>query len=160
MRKLERAGKINLGRKIERNVPTSRMYPARLHRIEITAGSRFIVEVRLSRTRKQMLDQTRRFGRGLSPDTQGCVRYVWSNATRGKRPIVIEGRIVARMFLNDDDLKNAPADILAHEATHAGMAWARYKRANLKVMEGEEVLAYSVGHVTQRLANTFWGRVS
>lgn len=59
--------------------------------------------------------------------------------------------IVARMFLNLADLRRQGVEIISHECTHAGMAWARLRRANLKDMPGEEVLCYAVGRLTKQV---------
>lgn len=160
MKHVARPGKRKRGR-VERAVHLKRIAPARVYRISPDeAKPRFIVEVHVSRTRRQMRDTTRRFG-CLHRDvaTQGLVRSLWSSVTRKRRHVYVNGHIVARMFLNLTDLQQAPADILAHECTHAGMTWAHLQRADLSRMPGEEVLAYAVGTLTQKLANALFGKL-
>lgn len=69
------------------------------------------------------------------------------------KPCVRPGKVIARMFLNRRDLAKAPCEILAHECGHAAMAWARFQKANLKIMDGEEVMCYALGRMFQKLAN-------
>jgi hypothetical protein len=79
----------------------------------------------------------------------GLVRHYFSKVTG--RYLVRPGLIIAHMYLNARDLRNNPAEIISHECTHAGMAWARLRRANLRQMVGEEVLAYAVGRMTRQI---------
>jgi hypothetical protein len=59
--------------------------------------------------------------------------------------------MIARMYLNAADLRQQPGEIISHECTHAGMAWARLRQANLRVMPGEEVLCHAVGRMTAQV---------
>lgn len=65
----------------------------------------------------------------------------------------MKGRYTCYMFLNAADLGVAPAEIVAHECGHAAMAWARQQKSNLKQGEGEEVMCYALGRMTQTLCN-------
>ena len=79
----------------------------------------------------------------------GLVRS-WHNKI-DKRPVIRPGMLVARVYLNVADLREKPSEIVAHEATHAGMAWARMRRANLHRMVGEEVLCHATGRMVAQL---------
>lgn len=81
--------------------------------------------------------------------TAGMVRHYFSKATG--RYVVRPGQIIARMFLNAVDLRRNGAEIVSHECTHAGMAWSRLRRVNLRRMVGEEVLCYAVGRMTRQV---------
>lgn len=85
------------------------------------------------------------------PRTAGMVRHYHSLATG--RYVVRPGLIIARMFLNAVDLRRNGMEIISHECTHAGMAWARLRRANLRRMVGEEVLCYAVGRMARQVNN-------
>ncbi|MES3022752.1 MAG: hypothetical protein V4857_14325 [Pseudomonadota bacterium] len=99
------------------------------------------------RTQAQWVDRSRTCAR-----TQGQV-FSWQKGPR-RRAHLVRGRIVARMYLNVDDLKAEPAELMAHECAHAGMAWARWRRVDLTNMEhGEEVLCYAVGRMMTQLNN-------
>lgn len=85
------------------------------------------------------------------PRTAGMVRHYTSKVTG--RYVVRPGQIIARMFLNVADLRRNGMEIISHECTHAGMAWARLRRANLRRMVGEEVLCYAAGRMTRQVVN-------
>lgn len=80
---------------------------------------------------------------------RGMVRHYFSK-TDG-RFVVRKGHIAARMFLNQADLRANPNEIVSHECAHAGMAWARLRKANLKKMDGEEVMAHATGRLCDRV---------
>jgi hypothetical protein len=86
---------------------------------------------------------------GVEPECMGLVRH-WTSKI-GARHIVRPGMIIARMYLNVPDLRAKPGEIVSHECTHAGMAWARLRKANLRVMPGEEVLCYAVGRMVAQV---------
>lgn len=75
-----------------------------------------------------------------------------SSVLRGTQK-VLKGAYTCYMFLNARDLKDAPAEIVSHECGHAAMAWARQQKANLSVIDGEEVMCYALGRMTQNLCN-------
>lgn len=79
----------------------------------------------------------------------GLVQHYFSRATG--RYVVRPGQLIAQMFLNATDLRTHPGEIIAHECTHAGMAWARLRKANLARMPGEEVLCYAVGRMVPQV---------
>ena len=67
------------------------------------------------------------------------------------RQVVRPGLVIARMFLNARDLRRNGMEIISHESAHAGMAWAEFRKANLAVMSGEEVMAYAVGRIARQV---------
>lgn len=124
---------------------------ARIHYIKPDPDMPFRVQLFLSPNRRDMRT-TMLFKDGIRETdrrTAGLVRHYFSKASGryGVRP----GQIIARMYLNAQDLRNNPAEIISHECTHAGMAWARLRGANLRDMPGEEVLAYAVGRMTRQV---------
>jgi hypothetical protein len=81
--------------------------------------------------------------------TMGAVRS-YSSKTNG-RNVVRPGHVIASMYLNVADMHRNGGEIISHECTHAGMAWARLRNANLARMVGEEVLCYAVGRMTKQV---------
>ena len=144
--------------KPDRQPPVQHAQPARLFRVyPDPSRPTFVVEVRISRTPKHMRAEINRFqghagGKESFRDTAGLVRSYYNRITGRQvtRPAA-GGRVVARMFLNLHDLRKRPSELVAHECTHAGMAWARYCKANLGVMPGEEVLCYAVGKLVRQV---------
>lgn len=148
--KLEKRQRQKLGRVVHRD----RVMPARVWRVHPEPGRPHIVEVRIARSRRAMRDEMRRIddakGEDLNVGCMGLVRH-WHH-TRGRRHTrCLAGYLLVRMYLNVPDLRDYPAEIVGHECTHAGMAWARLRRADLNVMAGEEVLAYAVGRLTEQV---------
>ncbi len=124
----------------------------RVFRVKPDYDKPHIVEVRVARTRRHMHAEIARLdGRKTrtEPECMGLVRR-WSSRVDA-RSVVRPGRVVARMYLNAADLRARPGEIIAHECTHAGMAWAKLRKANLKKMVGEEVLCYAVGVMTAQI---------
>jgi hypothetical protein len=143
--------------KRSRMVHRDRARPGLVFRMPITDGSRFLLEVRLAADKRRMMEaanfhEGKRILTEIDPRAAGFVR-TWTSTRHPERAILMRRQTVARMYLNRRDLRNIPGDLVAHESTHAAMHWVRYKRANLAQLAGEEVLAYSVGHLTQRLSN-------
>lgn len=133
-------------------VHRNRVMPARVFRVMPDPGLPFIVEVRIARNRRHMIDEMRRVDDFIDGDwsrTQGLVRS-WSSKRDGSAVYRPRG-LVARMYLNVADLRKRPSEIVAHECTHAGMAWARLRRANLRHMPGEEVLCHAVGQMVRQV---------
>ena len=83
------------------------------------------------------------------PECMGLVRS-WHSKITG-RPAVRPGGVIARVYLNRRDLRDKPSEIVSHECTHAGMAWARFNRVSLGRMAGEEVLCYAVGKMVAQV---------
>ncbi len=110
----------------------------------------FVVELYISPTRKHMHTAANHIdGQNERPDFAGMVRHYSSRATG--RKVVLPGQIIAKMFLNADDIRKNGGEIVAHECTHAGMAWSRLRKAQLSVMPGEEVLCYAVGVLAKQV---------
>lgn len=133
-----------------RTIPLKFGLPGRLFRLNVCQGTPFAVELRVSRTRRLMHNEIQRIsGSGDLPDrrTEGQCSSWHTNYTRVERPVLRSRFLVAVIFVNAQDLRRNAAEVLAHECTHAGMAWARYRRANLAVMADEEILAHAVGHL-------------
>lgn len=134
----------------------SRASRARIHYIKPDHDKPQVVKVYVAVTRRHM----RATVQFIEREDNGlwCMGQVWSwskgprnsNGPR-KRPSLKHGRVVARMYLNVDDLRSKPSEIVSHECTHAGMAWARWRKAKLADMVGEEVLCYAVGRMTDQV---------
>lgn len=134
--------------KVDR-VPT-RACRGQIHYIKPDPDMPHRVQVLISPTRLHMRAAIRfKDGFDTCRRTSGMVRH-YKSFVDG-RCVVRPGLIIARMFLNADDLRVDPAEIVSHECTHAGMAWVRLRRADLSDMVGEEVLAYAVGRMTKQV---------
>lgn len=136
--------------RVERHIHRDRTAPGRVFRVHPDPSLPFIVEVRVTRTRRRMREATdfhegRRHG---EVDCMGLVKHYYSRVTG--RPVIRPRGMVARMYLNVRDLRARPSEIVSHECGHAAMAWARIRRANLRVMPGEEVMCYALGHLVRQ----------
>lgn len=132
---------------------------ARIFRIRPDQSKPHVVEVRIARTRRHMHAEVMRIEgttAAEAPNCMGMVRHYFSRADG--RFTVRPGLVIARMYLNIADLRAHPGEIVSHECTHAGMAWARLRNANLKDMPGEEVLCHAVGRMVVQL-NTIGYRI-
>jgi hypothetical protein len=132
-----------------RTISLERGLNGRIKRLVVEFGKPYLVELRLSRTRRLMHNEIQRWTQGHElPDrrTQGQCNTPYSLTTRDKRSVAA-GRVVARIFVNAQDLRDNAAEVLAHECTHAGMGWVRFRRTSLEQMPGEEVLAHAVGNL-------------
>lgn len=137
--------------KVEREIPAA--HGARLFRLHPEPGRPFVVELRMSPTRRRMRDEMQRLEGRACAERDRCVMGLvrsWSNKITG-RPAVRPRGVVARIYLNVVDVRRRPSEIVSHECTHAGMAWARFQRANLAQMPGEEVLAHAVGRLVKQV---------
>lgn len=127
-----------------------RSMPARVFRVRPDESLPFVVEVRIARHRRHMNEEMRRLDRHVEhPRTQGMLRS-WHSILRGCA-VIRPGGVIARMYLNTVDLRARPSEIVSHECTHAGMAWARLRRAKLEDMAGEEVLCHAVGALVRQV---------
>lgn len=127
--------------------------PARTFRLYLDMEAPFyFVEVRIARNRRHMRAETSRLdGRMRRENDRRCmglVKSYCSPITRQPKPIA---GLVARMYLNVNDLRARPSEIVAHECGHAAMAWARLRRADLNLMTGEEVMCHALGRLVQQL---------
>lgn len=108
------------------------------------------VRVYISPTRQHMRTTIDFVGDGgACAHTMGMVCSYTSQVD--SRCVVRPGLVIANMFLNADDLRTHPTEIASHECAHAAMAWARLRRANLAVMDGEEVMCHALGRMTRQL---------
>jgi len=141
--------------KREPRLHRDRTQPARVFRVKPDPALPFVVEVRVARNRRAMrwainFHEGQRAADGIELECMGFVRSWWGRRTR-RQGIVRARQIVARMFLNVPDLRKRPSEIVAHESTHAAMAWARFRGANLDVMPGEEVACYAAGQLVRQI---------
>jgi hypothetical protein len=115
----------------------------------------YIVEVRLAQDGRRMRDlMNYHDGPELSNEIErNCMGLVrsWHSPRLRRAGITRARHLVARMYLNVRDLRDRPSEIVAHECTHAGMAYARLRCANLGYMAGEEVLAHAVGRLVREV---------
>jgi hypothetical protein len=139
--------------KVDRLTNPNRSLPASVVRVYPDPRKPFIVEVRIARTRRHMREEMRRkdnaMGSDLDPRTQGMVRS-WHHYRSGLARIR-PGGLIARMYLNVSDLRARPSEIVSHEAAHAALAWGRIQRANLRHMDGEEVVCHAVGQLVRQI---------
>jgi hypothetical protein len=124
---------------------------ATVHYLHPEPGMPHVVQLFLSPTQQHMHATVfQKDGEwSACPRTAGMVRHYTSKVTG--RYVVRPGHIIARMFLNAVDLRRNGMEIISHECTHAGMAWARLRRANLRQMPGEEVLCYATGRMARQV---------
>ena len=135
-------------------MPHSRLQPARLFRIhpDAEAYPRAVVEVRLCRDTLRLCDSIRRCGWALNPGDDESAGIVKSfDRVASGRQSMLNGRVVAQMWLSVRALQRRPGEITSHECGHAAMAWARWRRANLATMPGEEVMCYALGRLVAQL---------
>lgn len=135
-------------------VHRNHLQPARLFRIhpDVEAYPRAVVQVRLCRDTRRLCDSIRQCGWDLRQgdnDSAGLVKSFGRRASG--RQSMLHGRVVAQMWLSVRALQNRPGEITAHECGHAAMAWARWRRANLAIMPGEEVMCYALGRLVAQL---------
>lgn len=123
---------------------------ARRWTLEPEPGRPFKVELRVARTRHLMRTEVKRLtGTEVGPECRGAVTHYRHKFGHVHR--VTPSQRVAIMFLNAKDIQDDGANIIAHECTHAGLAYARNRRANLAHMPGEEVAAYAVGYMMRQV---------
>lgn len=140
------------------------MTKSRRYVITANEGSEVFVEVRLSRTQREMCDEALRID-GVQLDknvkgvgTQGACQSWTARRSRNRKTQIGKTepnrgcRVVARIYFN---LEYLDTNVFTHESGHAAMAYSRYRQSNLKVMKGEEVMCYSLGHICQELGNLF-----
>ncbi len=137
--------------RVDRLAPPNKSMPGRKFRVYPEPGRPHVVEVHVARNSRHMREDIRRLydPKWSCTRTEGMLASWRSKIDR--RPVIRPGQVVARMFLNVQALRRRPGEIVSHECTHAGMAWARLRRANLRFMEGEEVLCYAVGRMVEQV---------
>lgn len=111
-----------------------------------------VIEVRIARTPREMHQDILAWTHEIpDPDVAGQLTSYHSKKIGRGRPRMRSNFVVGRMFLNAHDLRDRPNETISHECTHAGMAWARLRRANLDRMVGEEVLCHAVGRLVKQV---------
>lgn len=118
-----------------------------------------VVEVRLCTTRRRMAESILQQGctppPGAAHVTRGCVQAYRRRAGRASAPapILLYGRVVARMWLCVYDVRTIPTELVSHECAHAAMAWARWRGVDLSTMPGEEVMAHALGRLVNQVSH-------
>lgn len=144
--------KVRVFKKVERQ-PIVRRSRARIAYIKPDPKMPYVVQVFISPSPRHMYATVQFMGsKQVDNDFSGMVRSYTSTITG--RPVTRPRFIVARMFLNAKSLRQDPGEIISHECAHAGMAWARLRKANLAEMQGEEVMCYATGRMFNQV-NTF-----
>lgn len=151
--------------KMGRRVPKPRHVPMRWRRLKSKPPSRrFMVkpdpnrvqcfEVRVFRTRRDMqagwqLYENQKFKPNDDLCMGRCNSYGghWRNKTHDRK-VMLWRYAIGRIYYNAQDLLARPAEIMSHEVTHAAMGWARYVKADLSQMAGEEIMCYAQGIMT------------
>lgn len=131
-----------------------RAKPGRVFRLHPNESMPFVVELRIARDRRRMREAIdfhdgKKAADSVESECMGLVR-TW-HSRRLKVSVTRPRLLVARIYLNERDLRAKPSELVAHEATHAGMGWARLRRAQLGHMPGEEVLCYAVGVLVHQI---------
>lgn len=142
-------------RRSDRRVHRDRTRPGRVFRLKPDEALPFVVELRIARDRRRMREAMdfhdgTKAADAIERDCMGLVR-TWHSPRLRLAGITRPRMLVARIYLNERDLRDRPSEIVAHEATHAGMGWARLRRAQLGHMPGEEVLCHAVGVLVKQI---------
>lgn len=113
-------------------------------------GSRnYYAQIRVSRSRRLMHADMRALGWPVASCVQGqCSGVVIYKNRAGK--LRLTGQF-AYLWLNVNDLECRAAELIAHESTHAAMRHCESIGVDLSDMQGEEALAYNVGHLTRQI---------
>lgn len=114
------------------------------------------VEVRLFRTRIEMnMGRYNYEGQTAQFDDHGTLGFCreFRGKIKSQGPKLWWRHTVARVYLNAKDIRREPVDLPIHELGHAALAYARYRRADLETIDGEETVCYALGRMAQRLAN-------
>ncbi|MES2320190.1 MAG: hypothetical protein V4631_22155 [Pseudomonadota bacterium] len=151
MMKVDRLAKRVRAKVIHKQADRERV-AARRWVISIEVGRPFKLELRIARTAHLMRTEVMRLhgpGKDMGPECRGAVLHYQHRF--GHKHRVVRGQVVCAMYLNAKDIQDDGANIIAHECTHAGLAYARNRRADLDHMPGEEVAAYAVGRLTREV---------
>lgn len=136
-------------RRADRLLHEQRCPPARLYRIQPDPAAPYRIEVHICRDRRHMRSLANLERDPVEPQCMGLVRH-YVTKTTGRRARLANG-VIARMYLNRRDLQDRPSEIIAHECTHAGMGWARFRGETLRTMRSEEVLCYATGRMVANI---------
>jgi hypothetical protein len=148
--KVDRRVKRKRAKVMHKQADQERVF-ARRWSLDPDPGRPFKVELRIARTRHLMRTEVMRLQgnhKDVGPECRGAVLHYVHKF--GHKHRVVRGQCVAVMYLNAKDIKDDGANIIAHECTHAGLAYARNRRADLAKMPGEEVAAYAVGFMMRQ----------
>ncbi len=132
----------------------NRIQPARVFRIypDRQEFPRAVVEVRICRNARRLAESARQQGWPADPDDGNCAGMVRSfGRASTNTPRLHHGAVVAHLWLSVKDVRKRPGEIVSHECGHAAMAWARWRRADLERMPGEEVMCYALGRLVAQL---------
>lgn len=141
----------------------------------IEPGKPHLVELRYARTKALRRAEMRRLDHCTDLDRSDASCISWSIKTTGRPTISKPRRVVARIYVDKQTLMRGGApEILSHERTHAGVAWARFRGAKIdersrrqqrgkpiggrQASDDEELLCYAVGRLVQRLNNWLYGQ--
>lgn len=146
--------------KVRRHVADARGISSRRFELRPSYSKHYIVELRVSLNRRWMLNEIRRLtgpkAKLYETELMGLC-WTWSKRRKhNARPRLWCGKIVAMVFVNRDDLRDDYANVLSHELTHAAMGVARFERANLGNIVGEEVLCYAQGYLMRQAVSRLW----
>lgn len=108
----------------------------------------YYVQVRVAPTRKAMHRDMRSMCHKPTADTEGQCSGISHYGRNGR----LTGRF-ALMWLNSEDVRRRPAEIVSHECVHAAMRLIINKRVDLSQMAGEEALCYVAGSLTQQISD-------
>lgn len=155
MKRHERRSRGKPPKRVARRHPLlhpERVPVARRYRVmpDPVSAPRYLVEVYIAKDRRHMRSLANLKHDPLEHECMGLVRHYCHRTTSWRRAALANG-VIARMYLNRRDLRARPSEIVAHECTHAGIAWARFRRETLYGMRSEEVLCYATGRLVSQI---------
>lgn len=88
--------------------------------------------------------------------SRGVAGYVmtWHRMRRPHGGVTRPGRggfVVAHMFLSLKDIRERPSETVSHECGHAAAGFARWRGADPRHMEGEEVMCHALGRMVAQV---------
>lgn len=104
------------------------------------------VEVRVFDTRAEMCADLAEQGYETDSDVQGQCSGVEHYNKAGR----LTGKF-AIMWLNAEDVRANPAEIVPHECIHAAMRHMANRRVDLSNLAGEEALCYTSGSLCRQI---------
>lgn len=108
----------------------------------------FFVEVRFFDTRKEMHADLVEQCYEIAPCVEGQCSGIAHYDKRGK----LTGKF-AIMWLNADDVRANPAELVSHECIHAAMRHMKNRKVDLSNVVGEEALCYTAGSLCRQINN-------
>lgn len=106
------------------------------------------VEVRFFDTRKEMHSDLVAQCYEVTP----CVEGQCSGVAHYNKAGRLTGKF-AVMWLNAEDVRANPAEIVSHECIHAAMRHMVNRKVDLSNIAGEEALCYTAGSLTRQVNN-------